>query len=79
LLAAWLGWYYAEVGNRGRATALLHWIEAQADLKGDLPEQVSGHLLAPAYHSQWEARWGPVAHPLLWSHAMYVVLHHALA
>jgi GH15 family glucan-1,4-alpha-glucosidase len=79
LLAAWLGWYYAEVGNRGRATALLHWIEAQADLKGDLPEQVSGHLLAPAYRSEWEARWGSVARPLLWSHAMYVVLHHALA
>jgi GH15 family glucan-1,4-alpha-glucosidase len=79
LLAAWLGWSYTEVGERGRARALLHWIEAQASLTGDLPEQVSTHLLAPAYYSEWEARWGTVASPLLWSHAMYVVLCRALA
>jgi GH15 family glucan-1,4-alpha-glucosidase len=79
LLAAWLGWYYAEAGEQERAKALLDWIETQADPNGDLPEQVSGHLLAPAYYPEWEARWGAVASPLLWSHAMYVVLQHCLA
>jgi GH15 family glucan-1,4-alpha-glucosidase len=79
LLAAWLGWYYAEVGELERARVLLHWIEAQADIQGDLPEQVSAHLLAPARYPEWETRWGTVASPLLWSHAMYIILHNALA
>ncbi len=79
LLAAWLGWYYVEAGESSRAQDLLRWIEAQADARGDLPEQVSTHLLAPAYYPEWEARWGAVARPLLWSHAMYVILRHALS
>lgn len=78
LLTAWLGWYYTEVGESGRAEELLHWAEAQADADGHLPEQVSEHLLAPDRFAEWEARWGPVAQPLLWSHAMYLILYHAL-
>lgn len=78
LLTAWLGWYYAELGDKTRAAELLRWVEAQADSRGDLPEQVSAHLLAPDYYAEWEARWGPVAKPLLWSHAMYLILHQAL-
>ena len=78
LLAAWLGWYYIEVEEWERARELLHWIEAQADADGHLPEQVSAHLLAPDRYAEWEARWGPVAKPLLWSHAMYLILYHAL-
>lgn len=74
LLAAWLGWYYVEVGERARARELLAWVEAQADEQGNLPEQVSTHLLAPDRHAEWEARWGPVAKPLLWSHAAYLIL-----
>ena len=79
LLAAWLGWYYVEVGRSEDARALLAWVEAQADERGYLPEQVSDHLLAPEYYAQWEQEWGPVAKPLLWSHAMYIILHQALA
>lgn len=78
LLAAWLGWYYAQVGERAQAQELLRWVEAQADANGCLPEQVSTHLLAPDHYAEWEARWGPVANPLLWSHAMYLILHRAL-
>ncbi len=78
LLAAWLGWYYAEVGKTTQAWELLRWVEAQADADGHLPEQVPGHLLASNRYSEWEARWGPVAKPLLWSHAMYLILYHAL-
>jgi len=78
LLAAWLGWYYTEVGEEERASELLNWVEAQADDEGHLPEQVSTHLLATDRYAEWEARWGPVAKPLLWSHAMYLILHRAL-
>lgn len=79
LLAAWLGWYYTQVGQREQAGALLRWIEAQADGQGHLPEQVSAHLLSPSHYPEWQALWGTVARPLLWSHAMYVMLYHALA
>ncbi|MCZ7575341.1 MAG: glycoside hydrolase family 15 protein [Ardenticatenaceae bacterium] len=78
LLAAWLGWYYVEVRALERARELLRWVEAQANARGDLPEQVCDHLLAPAFYPQWKARWGPVATPLLWSHALYLILHTAL-
>ncbi len=78
LLAAWLGWYYAEVGDVSQARQLLAWVEAQADDDGDLPEQVSAHLLAPGCYAGWQARWGPVAKPLLWSHAMHLILAQAL-
>lgn len=78
LLAGWLGWYYAEIGEQGQATELASWIEAQVDEDGYLPEQVSDFLLAPDCYQEWEDRWGPVAKPLLWSHAMYIILWHAL-
>jgi len=78
LLAGWLGWHFAQNGRLDRARELLAWIEAQADEVGRLPEQVSTHLLAPEYLDVWKARWGPVAKPLLWSHAMYIILHRAL-
>ena len=74
LLAALLGWYYVEVGRIGDACAQLRWVAAQARPDGDLPEQVSGHLLAPGSFDEWVERLGPVATPLLWSHAMFVTL-----
>jgi len=77
LLTAWLGWHYAEVGERRRASELLRWVERQADADGHLPEQATGHLLAPERRGEWEARWGPVAKPLLWSHAMYLIFYNA--
>jgi GH15 family glucan-1,4-alpha-glucosidase len=74
LLTAWLGWYYALAGNTERARELLQWVEAQADEHGHLPEQVPEGLLHPEKEGEWIARWGEVARPLLWSHAMHVVL-----
>jgi GH15 family glucan-1,4-alpha-glucosidase len=41
---------------------------------GRLPEQVSDHLLSPDLEPVWIERWGPVAAPLLWSHAMFLTL-----
>ena len=78
LLAALLGWQYARVGRRDDALAQLHWVAEQARANGDLPEQVSDHLLAPEEYEPWVERWGPVATPLLWSHAMFITLAHEL-
>ncbi|WP_299029574.1 glycoside hydrolase family 15 protein [uncultured Thermanaerothrix sp.] len=78
LLAGWLGWYYAEVGEDARALELLTWMEAQADSAGQLPEQVPANLIAPSFYRPWVERWGPIATPLLWSHAKYLILYQAL-
>lgn len=74
LLAGWLGWYYTLAGQHAKASQLKRWIESTADAQGNLPEQVSEHLLAPAMRDHWIKEWGPVATPLLWSHAMYIIL-----
>ena len=74
LLAAFLGWHQATVGRTDDAWAELTWIAHNASPRGDLPEQVLDHVLAPAMVAEWESRWGPVATPLLWSHAMFLTL-----
>lgn len=78
LLTAWLGWYYAALGQIERAEVLCGWIEAQADGNGNLPEQVNEHPLAPSHYDPWLKKWGPVANPLTWSHAMYIILTNAI-
>ncbi|NDJ75950.1 MAG: glycoside hydrolase family 15 protein [Chloroflexi bacterium] len=78
LLTAWLGWVYVELGRTTEARKLLGWTAAQATADGALPEQVSEHLLHPEYYTEWENRWGTVACPLLWSHAMYLILASSL-
>jgi len=79
LLSAWLGLCYVELGRIDEAGAIAAWIEEQADERGFLPEQVPVELNAPEYYAPWATRWGPIARPLLWSHAMYLALRHALA
>lgn len=74
LLAAWLGWYWAEIGEFERARELQTWIEGQVNEKGELPEQVPASLNDPSYYAPWLERWGPIATPLLWSHAKYIIL-----
>jgi GH15 family glucan-1,4-alpha-glucosidase len=74
VLSGFLGWCYARLGRHDDARACLEWMGAQADDHGNLPEQVATHLYAPGMLPVWERRWGPVATPLLWSHAMYLIL-----
>jgi len=74
LLSCFLGLAYAAVGQRDEALRLLVWAASTATDTGMLPEQVDGHLLAPEYREEWLERWGPVATPLLWSHAMVLRL-----
>ncbi|MDQ3826303.1 MAG: glycoside hydrolase family 15, partial [Actinomycetota bacterium] len=46
--------------------------------EGHLPDQITEHPQAPDMVAPWVMRWGPVATPLLWSHAMHLVLHGCL-
>ncbi len=88
LLTAWLGWYYSQLDAqsagdgrppRPRPTGpeLLAWIEQQAAPDGSLPEQVPAALNDPAFYPSWVKQWGPIATPLLWSHAKYIILKKA--
>lgn len=74
LLTAWLAWVYAELDRLDEARTLLSWVEAQAAPDGALPEQVPEHRLHPDEYRPWVERWGPIACPLLWSHAMDLIL-----
>lgn len=62
-------------GDRAAALAALHWMAAQADERGMLPEQVARHALHPSWIAVWQGRWGNSAQPLLWSHATYLSLY----
>mgnify|MGYP001812253505 CR=1 FL=1 len=77
-LTAWLGLYEATTGRIGQAKNRRDWILAQAKPNGDLPEQVATNAQAPERIAEWEQRWGTVATPLLWSHAMFLTLDHIL-
>lgn len=74
ILTAWLGWYEARTGRTDHALSRLSWIAAQATSDGLLPEQVSVAAQQPQFIPEWTSRWGPVATPLLWSHAMFLTL-----
>ncbi len=74
LLSAWMGWYYLQIGERNKARNMLHWVESQADTELNLPEQISCSLNVPSKLDEWKRQWGDIAKPLLWSHAMYIIL-----
>lgn len=79
LLAAWLAWYYLEVGEQGKAAELMSWVQAQADADGNLPEQTTEFTFDANYYEPWVKERGEIAKPLLWSHAKYVILCRLLA
>jgi len=73
LLTSSLAWHESVAGNPDVAAALQDWVRTQARPNGDLPEQVTGCAQDPTMVEPWVDRWGPVATPLLWSHAMYLI------
>ena len=79
LLAASLGWAALRAGDLDLATSLLRMIEAVGDEQGHLPEQVATDVQSPHMLAYWRDRWGMTATPLLWSHAMHLVLLEELA
>jgi len=74
LLSCWMGWYYSKMGDRDKAESILKWVEKAADKNGNLPEQVCEHMNESDRYSYWLNLWGEPATPLLWSHAMYIIL-----
>jgi GH15 family glucan-1,4-alpha-glucosidase len=73
LLTSSLAWHETVAGDEAAARELRAWVRAQARANGDLPEQVTGASQAPGEVEPWLERWGPVATPLLWSHAMFLL------
>ncbi|WP_167140573.1 glycoside hydrolase family 15 protein [Diaminobutyricimonas sp. TR449] len=74
LLSCFLGLAQLAIGNRAEAERLLEWAVSTVTADGSLPEQVNWHLLDETFEQEWIGRWGPVATPLLWSHAMVLRL-----
>ncbi len=74
LLTAWLGLYYARNGECNKAREMKELVRLKADSQGQLPEQIPNELFFKDNYDYWFMRWGPIAKPLLWSHAMYIIL-----
>jgi GH15 family glucan-1,4-alpha-glucosidase len=79
LLTAWLGWHLARCGAMDRAKAYLGWVDQQRAADGSLPEQVATSHGNARFRAFWTSRWGEPARPLLWSHAMRIILADAVA
>lgn len=73
LLTSSLAWHDAATGNREGCERAQAWVRTQALANGDLPEQVTTHAQDPLMVEPWQRRWGTIATPLLWSHAMYLI------
>jgi isomaltose glucohydrolase len=75
LLTAWLGWQRVLAGDRDGYQECRRWIAAAAVQPGnELPEQVTVAPQDASMVEPWVERWGPVATPLLWSHAMWILM-----
>jgi GH15 family glucan-1,4-alpha-glucosidase len=78
LLAAWYGWVKLRMGDMKVARNQLGWLEKQTDQEGNLPEQVNKNLIDKNSYRPWVQKWGRSANPLLWSHAMYIILNNEI-
>jgi len=72
LLSAYLGCHMHSIGESEIAEEIWTWISKQYDDKGYLPEQVPENLLREEMLEHWINKWGPIASPLLWSHAAFL-------
>lgn len=78
LLTCWLGLQELALGETAAAQARLEWCVQHASADLDLPEQVVEDAQTPEMVDPWVKKWGQPASPLLWSHAMFVILALAL-
>jgi len=72
--SCWLAWYYYETGRIEEADGLMDWVVRQQKEDGSLPEQTTDITNEPSMIREWEQRWGTVATPLTWSHAMFLIV-----
>jgi len=73
LLTAWLAWCDRLRGDDANFQNGLEWVRRACGPSGTLPEQVLRDPQFPSMVAVWQKRWGPVADPLLWSHAKYLL------
>lgn len=73
LLTNWLGWYDRLTNNTTEFEHSRKWVTEQASQDLELPEQSTSGTQEPTMIDPWVRRWGKVATPLLWSHAMYLI------
>lgn len=76
LLEGLLAWNEAAIGNKSFWETARQWFTSVADSQLLLPEQLLQNVQDPKMIAPWEEKWGSVAHPLLWSHAMYLLMLH---
>ena len=74
LLTSWLGWYDRLTRNESQYEISKKWVIEQSTENFDLPEQSTQGVQDPGMIEPWVKRWGAVATPLLWSHAMYLLM-----
>lgn len=74
LLTAWLGWHDRITGNTEGHKRARAWVLAAATAHGALPEQILHEPQDETFVQEWIDRWGPVANPLLWSHAKLILM-----
>jgi len=74
LLTAWLGWHDRLSGNEAGHVAARDWVLDHATKGDELPEQILHEPQDATFVGQWLERWGPVANPLLWSHAKFILM-----
>jgi isomaltose glucohydrolase len=74
LLTAWLGWHDRVTGNAAGREHAREWVLGHVSPGAQLAEQLTEEPQAPDFVQPWIDRWGPVADPLLWSHAKFVLL-----
>ena len=49
-------------------------MEQQANADLDLPEQVNTPMLDANFYDPWVKERGPIARPLLWTHAKFILV-----
>lgn len=74
LLTAWLGWHDRLTGNEHGHASARNWVLDNASTGGALAEQTLHEPQDAAFVGPWLERWGPVADPLLWSHAKFLLM-----
>jgi GH15 family glucan-1,4-alpha-glucosidase len=74
ILTCSLASYDALAGRQDAFEEGRKWVRDAARGSGALPEQLVEQPQAPDRVEEWVKRWGRVATPLLWSHAMYLLI-----
>lgn len=74
ILSVFLALGRARQGNIYSAKQTLEWVANCANEAQELPEQLATDLLHPEKRQEWIEKWGEPAVPLLWSHAMFLIL-----